>query len=225
MTQLEPNLLVLARACQDASYLGIIFSGGFVYATNKKILVRTRMDYPKTMEGKIRRDDISDVDKVALYKIKELVSRYEKEGVRDNIDLTAVETMLSFVEVYNKYSKDKLSYIRMNDGLYGVQSLEYVIQYATQFDLFTAASAKLKTARVLIIHDRDTIILNTECKPDLSDTVYIDYRDCSIVFGEMNVPKLKAIITKKIDKSKEKDDTRELKRDLRIITDFTSIKR
>ena len=230
MTTIETNLLNFASSCQDINYDGLIYSGGFLYATNKKILIRSRFEYPKSFEGKILRADgkYSDIDSYSLYKVRECASQYEKGRGRDNVDMTVLRTMLSFADVYNRYAKDKIEYIRINEALYNLLSLTFMTSYAENFGLIMAGTSRIKDNRVLISRDSDKVILNSEFRPEGADFAYIDYKNASLVFAEMNIPKLKAAITKKLDKAKSDNKPqaklKEYQKDLSIINEFTAIK-
>lgn len=230
MSPLESNLLALAKSSQDEEYRGLIHVGGFLYATNKKTLVRTRYEYSKNMEGKTLKVDglISNTDAYTIYQVRECASQYEKNRGRDNVIISDLRTMLSFADVYNRYAKDKIGYIRINDALYNLTSLTFVTAYAEYFGLFMAGTTRIKDNRVLICRDSETVILNSEFRPEGADFAYIDYKNASLIFAEMNIPKLKAAITKKLDKAKadNKPQTKlkEFQKDLSIINEFTAIK-
>ena len=229
MTALETNLLNLAKTSQDESFNGLIYSGGFLYATNKKVLVRTHFEYPKSSEGKILRVDgkFSDLDSYSIYKVRECASQYEKGRGRDNVEISVLRTMLSFADVYNRYAKDKIEYIRINEALYNPSSLTFMTSYAEYFGLFMAGTSRIKDNRVLISRDSENVILNSEFRPEGADFAYIDYKNASLVFAEMNIPKLKSVITKKLDKAKADNKPqakiKEFQKDLSIINEFTAI--
>lgn len=229
MTALETNLLNLAKTSQDESFNGLIYSGGFLYATNKKVLVRAHFEYPKSSEGKILRADgkFSDLDSYSIYKVRECASQYEKGRGRDNVEISVLRTMLSFTDVYNRYAKDKIEYIRINEALYNPSSLMFMTSYAEYFGLFMAGTSRIKDNRVLISRDSENVILNSEFRPEGADFAYIDYKNASLVFAEMNIPKLKSVITKKLDKAKADNKPqakiKEFQKDLSIINEFTAI--
>ena len=229
MAALETNLLNLAKTSQDESFNGLIYSGGFLYATNKKVLVRAHFEYPKSSEGKILRADgkFSDLDSYSIYKVRECASQYEKGRGRDKVEISVLRTMLSFADVYNRYAKDKIEYIRINEALYNLSSLTFMTSYAEYFGLFMAGTSRIKDNRVLISRDSENIILNSEFRPESADFAYIDYKNASLVFAEMNIPKLKSVITKKLDKAKADNKSqakiKEFQKDLSIINEFTAI--
>jgi hypothetical protein len=105
--------------------------------------------------------------------------------------------------------------------------LKDIIKLANHLNVYLVATSKIKIARALILHDSDSVLLISECQPEESDYSYIEYRDASIVFGEMNTQKLKSVITKKIDKAKRENKqtkVRELTQELNILCEFSNIK-